>query len=95
VIGQFPERQKAERNQKILEMRRSGKKLREIAEHYGIRPETVRQIVVRQKVIEKNGLAWKPGSSSAERSSAADGKTEPAKSDHVDAFEGRKEDTAE
>ena len=53
MIGDRPKQQKAERNREMAEMRKAGATYREIGEKYGIRPETVRQVLWRHGIIEK------------------------------------------
>ena len=53
MIGTRPSLRKAERNLEILEQRRAGKKLREIAEQYGLAVERVRQIVNNEERLER------------------------------------------
>jgi len=53
MIGTRPEQTKTERNQTMLEMRRSGKKLREISEQFGLSVERTRQIILREKRLER------------------------------------------
>ena len=47
--------EKAERNQKIYELRKAGYKFREIAENYGINVERVRQICKKEERRECRG----------------------------------------
>jgi DNA-directed RNA polymerase sigma subunit (sigma70/sigma32) len=54
MIGDRLQQQKVERNQQIAKMRRDGATYKEISKAYGISVERVRQIVWRQKVMEKN-----------------------------------------
>ena len=55
MIGDCPQRQKAERNREIAEMRKAGATLKEIGQKYGICAETVRQIVWRWNYMERKG----------------------------------------
>lgn len=54
MIGDRPERQKADRNLAIVEARKAGRTLQEIGREFGISPERVRWILKRQEIMERN-----------------------------------------
>ena len=53
MIGDRTALQKVERNREIVEMRKAGATYKEIGKRFGICAETVRQILWRQKIMEK------------------------------------------
>lgn len=64
MIGERQTPQMRERNLEIMEMRKTGMTLKAIGQKYGIRAETVRQILLRQQRIEEKrqrGRKWRTG----------------------------------